>query len=388
MPDTPERAPVRSSRGGAIRLGSVLGFEISLDYSWFVLLFLILGTLSGAVFPGEAPGLGDGTYLLMGTVGTVLFFASLLGHELSHSVVARVKGIEVEGITLFIFGGMARTRSEATTPGDEFQIAGVGPLASFVFAGLFYGLAWGGRQLGLGTAFVSVADYLGLVNLALAIFNLLPGFPLDGGRLFRALVWRLTDDFRRATRVATNGGKWIGYGIAALGVAGIFLGGALVGGLWFVFIGWFLANAAGASYRQVMLREVLGDVTAQDAMTRNPETVSPDLRLDHLVNEHFLKRPYNAFPVTEDGVPVGLVTLSQVKDLPREEWAGRTVAEVMTPLEETLIVEPDSPMPEVLQRMTENETRRVLVAREWELVGIITAGDVTNWLDRAGLVKA
>ena len=379
-------APRPGASSGGIRLGSVLGFEISLDYSWFILLFLILGTLSGAVFPGEAPGLGDATYLLMGTVGTVLFFASLLGHELSHSVVARTKGIEVHGITLFIFGGMARTRSEATRPGDEFQIAGVGPLASFAFAALFYGLEALGHALGWGPAFTVVAWYLGLVNLALAIFNLLPGFPLDGGRLLRAALWRAMNDLRRATRIATTAGRWMGYGIVGLGIFGVFFAGNLVGGLWFVFIGWFLSNAASASYRQVMLREVLGDVSAADAMTRRPESVRPDLTLSQLVHERFLHRPYNAFPVVEDGVPIGLVTLSQVKDVDRAEWDTRKVADVMTPLEDTLIVAPDSPMTEVLQQMSENETRRVLVAREWELLGIITSGDVANWLDRAGLL--
>jgi len=367
--------------GGGLGIGSVLGFQISLDYSWFILLFLILGTLSGVVFPDELPGLDRPIYLAMGTAGTVLFFASLLGHELAHSVVARMKGIEVEGITLFIFGGMARTRSEATTPGDEFQIAGVGPLASLAFAGLFYGIAAVSPGVGLGPPVQSVASYLGLVNLALALFNLLPGFPLDGGRLLRAVVWKSTSDFRRATRIAT-----LGYGIAGMGIAGIVFAGSLVSGLWFVFIGWFLANAANASYQQVMLRHVLGGLTAEDAMTPDPATVPPDLGLDELVTDHFLREPFNAFPVDEDGVPVGIVTLSQVKAVPRAEWRKRRVADVMTPLEETVIVEPDSPMPEVLRVMNENASRRVLVAREWELVGIITAHDVTRRLDRASLL--
>lgn len=387
MPETPEPARIRRPRqSGGIAVGSVFGFEISLDYSWFILLFLILGTLSGAVFPQDAPGLAQSTYLVMGAAGTVLFFVSLLGHELSHSLVARTKGVEVEGITLFVFGGMARTRSEATAPEDEFLIAGVGPLASFAFAGLFYGLEAGAAALGLGAAYTSVTGYLGLVNVALAVFNLLPGFPLDGGRLFRATVWKVTGDFSRATRAATTGGRWLGYGIVALGVFGIVFGGSLVGGLWFVFIGWFLSNAAGASYRQMMLRQVMKDVTAEDAMTRDPETVPPDLTLEALVHEHFLHRPFNAFPVTDDGVAVGLVTLSQVKSVSRDEWPTRRVADVMTPMEDTLVVAPDAPMTEVLERMSENETRRVLVAREWELVGIISAHDITNWMERAGLV--
>ncbi|MFP3949150.1 MAG: site-2 protease family protein [Gemmatimonadota bacterium] len=398
MPETTEPEPTetairrpaggtKKTPGSGIHLVDIAGFEISLDYSWFILLFLILGTLAGAVFPQEAPGLSDATYLVMGTVGTVLFFASLIGHELSHSVAARMKGVEVEGITLFIFGGMARTRSEATSPGDEFIIAGVGPLASLVFAAAFYGLEAAGHALGLGPAFTEVAWYLGLVNLALAIFNLLPGFPLDGGRLLRAILWGYLDDLRKATRVATGAGKWLGYGIIGLGLFGVFMAGNLIGGLWFVFIGWFLSNAAQSSYRQLLLRQVLGDVRADDAMSRNPESVEPDLTLHQVVHERFLHRPYNAFPVVEDGVPIGLVTLSQVKGVDRDDWSVKKVADVMTPLEDTLIVSPETSMTEVLQRMNENETRRVLVAREWQLLGIISASDVANWLDRAGILE-
>jgi len=232
----------------------------------------------------------------------------------------------------------------AETPGDEFQIAGIGPVSSLVFAGLFWGVDLLADAQGWSPAVAGVARYMAFLNLALAVFNLFPGLSLFGG-------------------------------------------GGLVGALWFVFIGWFLANAASASYKQVLLKEVLRDVNARDAMTPSPETVSPDLGLDRLVNEHFLKRPYNAFPVTEDGIAVGLVTLSQIKEVPRDDWPLTRVADVMSPLEDTLIVEPDSPMTHVLERMSENETKRVLVAREFELLGIITARDIAHWLERAELTE-
>lgn len=384
-PPTSSPSPARSRRRTAISLGSVAGIRIELDYSWFVIFFLILATFSGAVFPEMAPGASNAVYLLMGTAGAVLFFASLLGHELSHSFVARWKGVEVEGITLFVFGGMARTRSEPESPGDEFLIAGVGPLASLLLAGLF----WGVTRLVAGTSWGpwvgSVTGHLAFLNLLLAAFNVLPGFPLDGGRLLRAAVWHFGGSYRKASAVATAAGRWLGFGIIALGVAALFLAGQLVGGLWFVFIGWFLVQAANASYRQVLLQEVLRGRTARDAMTPDPETVPPDLSLEALVEQRILRRPYNAFPVTEDGIVVGLVTLSQVKKVPRESWSVTRVADVMTPLADTVIVDPDAPMEEVVQRMAENGTRRVVVAREWEIQGVITAGDITNWLERAGL---
>ena len=370
-----------------ISVGRIFGIEISLDYSWFILFFLIFWSFSQWAFPEQNPGLSQRAYLLMGAAGTLLFFASLLGHELSHSLVAQAKGIDMEGITLFIFGGMARTSREAESPGDEFQIAGVGPLSSLLFAALFWGVDALAREWSWGAPVAGVARYMAFLNLALAVFNLFPGFPLDGGRLLRAAVWRFTGSLRKATRIATTSGKWLGYGLVALGILNLFGGGGIVGALWFVFIGWFLSNAATASYKQVLLREVLGDVTAGEAMTSEPETVPPDLSLDKLVHEHFLRRPYSAFPVTEEGIAIGLVTLSQVKQVPRSEWEEILVNDVMSPMEETLIVAPDDPMTEVLQRMSRNDTQRVLVAREGELMGIVSARDITRWLERAELTE-
>ena len=373
-----------SSQG--IVLGSVSGVEISLDYSWFVIFFLILGTFSGVVFPSYVPGLERRSYLLMGMVGTLLFFASLVVHELAHAYVARARKIEVEGITLFIFGGMAKTRSEAVRPLDEFLIAVVGPVASFALGAGFYALAVWMEERDWAPAVFTVAGHLSFLNFALAAFNVLPGFPLDGGRMLRAVVWRISGSIRTATKVAAFTGRGLGWLIIGAGVYSMFVTNQLVTGLWFIFIGWFLANSATASYEQVQLRHVLEGRTAADAMTHAPETVEPDISLDVLVRDYFMKRPYNSFPVVQDGVVIGLITLSQVKQLDHSAWKIRRVADVMTPLEETLIVAPSSPMNEVVERMSENETRRVIVAQEWELKGIITGGDVANWLDRAGLV--
>lgn len=367
---------------GDFRIGSIFGFEIRLDFSWFIIFFLILWVFTFAVFPANYPGLSVAAYIGMGVVGTLLFFASLLAHEISHSLVARAKGIPVEGITLFIFGGMSRTRMEAETPGDEFKIAVVGPLSSMLIAGLFWGVAWLSFRAGWSPAIGGVAQYLALLNLLLAVFNLLPGFPLDGGRIFRAAVWKSTGDYTRATRWSTTGGKWLAYVLIAFGLLSVFQGN--LGGLWLVLIGWFLRNAAIASYQQHLLQQVLEHVRARDAMTRDPETVEPDLTLQELVDEHFLRRRYHAFPVATDGRPLGLITLGQVKEVPREEWSRRTVAETMTPIEsDGVAVSPDEPMTEVLRKMERSGSRRVLVTRDGHLEGIITTGDIAGWLQRA-----
>jgi Zn-dependent protease len=223
------------------RAGRFLGIDVRVDFSWFIILGLILWSFTASVFPARLPGYSTWTYVLMGFAGGVLFFVSLLLHELSHSVVARAKGIPVEDITLFIFGGVARTRLEAAKPGDEFVIAGVGPLMSLAIAAVLWAFAWAGGRLGFAPPVLVVADYLALLNLILALFNLLPGFPLDGGRLLRSAAWHWTKDLKRATRIASTGGRWLGYVLIALGLLQAF-NGVVISGLWLVFIGWFLRN--------------------------------------------------------------------------------------------------------------------------------------------------
>ncbi|MEA5516225.1 site-2 protease family protein [Nodularia sp. UHCC 0506] len=363
------------------RLGSIFGFEIRVDLSWLLIFFLVLWTLSAGLFPTNYPGFNNATYFGMGLVATLLFFASLLAHELSHSFVARAKGIPVEGITLFIFGGVSRTRMDAETPGDEFQIAGVGPLISLLLAG-FFGLIWYvGVNAGWSVVFTGVFAYLAVINLALAIFNMLPGFPLDGGRVFRSIIWKYTGNLKKATKIASNGGKWLAYLLIAFGVLEMF-GGAILGGLWLILIGWFLYSAAEVSYEQLLLRTSLEGVRAQEIMTPYPETVSPDMNLQELVDTYFLSRRYHSFPVAQDSHPVGLITLTQVKDIPREEWKYRTVQDTMIPTENGVTASPDEPMSKVLQKMQDSGVLRVLVIQNGLLRGIITANDLANWLQR------
>ncbi|CAN5886100.1 site-2 protease family protein [soil metagenome] len=364
------------------RLGRVLGFEIRIDSSWFILFALILWSFSYMAFPRHVPGLPVAVYLVMGLTGTLLFFVSLLAHEISHSLVARAKDIPVEGITLFLFGGMAHTRMEAETPGDEFQIAAAGPIMSVAVAILMGGAAWVGVQLGWPPAVTAVLQYIALLNIILAVFNLLPGFPLDGGRLFRAVVWKITGDVTRATRVASAGGRLLAYVLIVFGLLSAFAGNVL-GGMWMVFIGWFLRNAAISSYQQHVLLSMLSGVRAVQAMTPEPDTVPDDASVRELIDEYFMRRRYAAYPVTANGRTIGLVTLQAAREVPRDDWDERTARDIMQEADDSIVVRPEDPIISVMDKLKATPARRVLVMRDGALLGIITASDIGSWLERA-----
>jgi Zn-dependent protease/CBS domain-containing protein len=364
------------------RLGRVFGFEIRIDSSWFILFALILWTFSSIVFPQQAPGREPLLYFGMGLAGTLLFFVSLLLHEIAHSLVARAKDIPVDGITLFLFGGMAHTRKEAETPGDEFLIAGAGPVMSVAIALVLGGLWYLGAGAGMDPVILAVLQYIAILNVVLAVFNLLPGFPLDGGRLFRAIVWKATGDVHRATRVASMGGRLLAYLLMGLGLLSAF-GGNVLGGLWMVFIGWFLRNAAISSYQQHMLLSVLSGVRAGQAMTPDPDTVPADATVRELADEYFMRRRYSSYPVVDAGRVTGMVTLHAVREVPREEWDLRTARDIMIPATGDVVVRPDDRMLDVMDRLRESQARRVLVMRDGQLLGIITPSDIAFWLERA-----
>jgi Zn-dependent protease len=367
---------------GGIRIAKFFGFEVRLDLSWFVLLLLVLWTFAQSVFPARHPGLTGTEYILMAVFGALLFFASVLLHELAHSAVARARGIQVEGITLFIFGGIARIRSEATNPKDEFLITVVGPLSSAMIGLVLLGFARAGQAWGLPETVTGVADYLALLNFVLAIFNLIPGFPLDGGRLLRSLVWHLTNDLRKATRWASLSGRGFGFVLIGLGILSLFAG-HLVSGIWLVFIGWFLAQAAVSSYRQLILKKILEGVRAEEAMTRNPETVMPDVTLRDLVNDYFLQRRYSVFPVQdEQGRLLGLITLSQVKEVDHDQWPTTRVEAVMTQICEAVTVRRDDNLAEVLTKLEKAGVGRAMVVENGRLEGVISRADVAAWLER------
>lgn len=350
----------------AIRLGRVFGIEIGLDYSWFIVLALVTWSLAAHYFPMNYRW-PTAAYWAVGLITSLLFFASVLAHELGHSVVALRKGIPVRAITLFLFGGMARITKEPTRPRDEFLIAIAGPIVSVALGLLFYLLhssAFPDQPL------AALALWLSWINLSLAIFNLIPGFPLDGGRVLRSAVWALTGSFRRATRVASIAGRVIAYGFIALGLL-IAFAGSWMSGLWLIFIGWFLGRAALSSYRQVALREQLAGVTAREIMLTDCPPVSSTLTLSQLVHAYILKDTRHCFPVVEEGKILGIITLQHVKAVPQGQWATTTVGQAMTPLEQAQKVRPDQDLVEVLETMAEGDLSQLSVVEDGKFVGMI-----------------
>ncbi len=365
--------------GTSWRVGRIAGIEVRVDSSWVVIALLITYSmyLRASIL---YPELSGGGAVALGILATVLFFGSVLVHELAHAVVSQARGIRVQDITLFLFGGATRARVESRGPGDEFLIALVGPLTSGILAGLF-GIAAGLGDDVLSRPLVGTLGYLAWVNLLLAGFNLVPGFPLDGGRLLRSAIWKATGSIGRATRVASLSGQAVGWLLVAGGVAYL-LAGNLAGGIWFAFIGWFLVQAARSSYQELQLRDMLRGVEAEDVMAGDLLRIPPDLSLQDAVDDYFMRYDHGAFPVDEHGRTVGLLTLRGVRRVPREQWSTRRVRDHMVPLGDQVVVAPHARMDDVLGKLQDGEAGRVLVVQDGEVVGIITPTDLTRWLRR------
>jgi Zn-dependent protease/CBS domain-containing protein len=365
--------------GTSWRVGRVVGIEVRVDSSWVVVALLITYSmyLRASVLYPQLSGTGA---VALGIVATVLLFASVLVHELAHALVSQARGIRVQDVTLFLFGGATRARVESRGPGDEFLIAAVGPLTSGLLAALFGIVAGLGRNV-LSVPLAGTLGYLAWTNLLLAGFNLVPGFPLDGGRLLRAGIWKATGSLPRATRVASLAGQGVGWLLVAAGV-GWLLAGDLAGGIWFAFIGWFLVQAARASYQELQLRELLRGVEAEEVMAADLVRIPPELSLQAAVDDYFMRYDHGGFPVEEQGRTVGLLTLRGVRRVPREQWPSRRVREHMVPLNEQVVVAPDARMDAVLAKLEDGEAGRVLVVQDGEVVGIITPTDLTRWLRR------
>jgi Zn-dependent protease/CBS domain-containing protein len=367
---------------GGFSLGRWFGFEVRIDYSWFLIFFLVMWTFSVGVFPHELPGYPEAAYWTMGVVAALLLFLSVLLHELSHSAVARTRGIRVEGITLFIFGGVAQTSMEATRPVDEFLLTAAGPLCSVALSGIFYGLAVAADFAGLTGPITEVAGYLAFLNLALAVFNLVPGFPLDGGRLFRSAMWQITGDLRKATRWATTAGRGFGYLMMLVGLWFLWQG-ALLNGLWLAFIGWFLSNAATNSWRQFVARRMLTGVPVARALKPLPAAVDAERTLADVIDEPFLRAGVGAVPVLSAGNLVGVLSVEDVAGVSPAERSSTRVGSVMTPIERVPSVPSDASLESVLGRLRAGDGARLLVVDEGRLVGILTPHDIAGWLERA-----
>ncbi len=307
------------------------------------------------------------TRITAGLLTSLLLFASLMAHELMHSVVAQAAGIPVKSIVLFVFGGVSEITKEPQKPKDELRIALAGPLTSLVIGGIFWLIWFVARDTSVVGA---VAFWLGWTNVVLAVFNLIPGFPLDGGRVLRAILWWRKRDQRKATKIASNIGRGVGYIFIFSGIWLIF-GGAWFNGLWLALIGWFMENAAAGSYRQIALQDILQGHTASEALTRECSIVSPEITIQQLVNEQILTTGGRCFPVVADNRALGLITLHDVRAIPRDLWSTKRVSEAMTPLDKVASVSPQADLTTVLQILTEKDINQVPVVEEGRIVGMV-----------------
>jgi len=360
----------------SIPLGKILGIQIGLDYSWFVIFALITWMLADSYYPDEFKDWSPLLYWLTGAATAIMLFVSVLLHELGHSVVALRYKIPVRSITLFLFGGVAQIGAEPPSAVAEFFIAIAGPLVSLALAALFYAVQplLAGMEPLLG-----LAKYLAYINTALVVFNLIPGYPLDGGRVFRAIVWAITGDMGRSTLIAANVGRFFAFMLIFLGVWQMFSGN-LGGGLWIAFIGWFLDNAASVQIQQVTLRGVLTGHRVSEAMNTHCAIIPEDLTLQQLVDEQILGRGQRSFLVNRGNQTVGLITLHRIKEVPRAEWATTSVAQAMLRFEQLKCIDPDTELWSALLKMDRNGVNQMPVIRDRHVIGMLSREDAITFL--------
>ena len=365
--------------GKRISLFKIFGFKVKLDLSWFILALLITWSLAKGFFPLYFKDLPNATYWWMGVAGTLGLFVSIILHELSHSLVARRYGIPMEGITLFIFGGVAEMNDEPPSPKAEFLMAVVGPLASIVIALVSYLIHIFGNQQEWPLPVNGIFLYLGFMNLALAIFNLLPGYPLDGGRMLRSVLWHWKKNLRWATRISSEIGAAFGLGLILLGVVS-FIFGNIVGGIWWVLIGFFLRNASQMSYQQLFIRKALEGEQVMRFMKTDLITVPASTSINELVDSYIYKYHHKMYPVLDDSGLIGCVTTRSVKEIPKDHWSSREVGEIASPLSDDNSIVYNADAMESLSKMSRTGNGRLLVLKDGKLVGIITLKDMIEFL--------
>ncbi len=356
------------------RLGRVFGIEIGVNWTWLFIFVLVTWTLAVNVFPAMNAGLSDTTYWLMATAASVLFFASVLAHELGHALQARRDEVEIEGITLWLLGGVAKFKSLYRTAAAEFRIAVAGPLVTLVIATVLLLAAW---LLELPAPVDGVVFWLGYINAAVLVFNLLPALPLDGGRILHSALWRSRGDLGWATDRAAAVGRGFGWFMIGGGIVLVFLG-AFIPGIWLVILGWFVNGAAQAEAQQMAVREALGGLRVRDLMAAEPVTVRPDQTLGEFIDDVARNTRFTSYPVVEGDRPVGLLTFRRVADLPRAEWDTRRVGDCMLARDEVPVVDPDEDASEALLMLAGGSVSRALVVVGDRLAGIVSITDVAR----------
>jgi Zn-dependent protease/CBS domain-containing protein len=363
----------------SFELGRIAGIRIGVNWSWLVVFALIVWSLASAVFPDQNEGLSDGTYLAMAIVAAVLFFASILLHELGHAIQARRDGMEIEGITLWLFGGVAQFRGTFPSAGAEFRIAIAGPIVSLLLGVFFVAIAAGTKMT---EEVDGVAAWLGYINLTLLVFNLLPALPLDGGRVLRSALWGARDNFEWATRVAGNIGRGFGYLFIAGGIA-LFIFANSFSGAWLAFIGWFLLGAASAELRYLAARDALAGLRVRDLMVRDPVTVSRRSSIGQFMDDVVLPNRYTTYPVTDNGRAVGLLPFKCVAEVPRSDWDNRTVEDCMLPRDRVPVLDESDALIDVVAELGESPGRGLVVDGD-RLVGLLSISDLARALETNG----
>lgn len=356
----------------------IAGIQIIIDYSWFIIFFLVIYSMAESYFPQAQKHFTTPQYWIMGLVAATLLFSSVLLHELAHSFVAIRFGIEVLSIRLFIFGGLAQVSQEPRSGRHEFLIALAGPATSMVLA-VFFGIPYVAFYLGDGSrAVAAVAGYLALSNVLLALFNLIPGFPLDGGRILRAILWDRWDDMARATKVVSQIGNAFALFLIVVGALQFFLTQSLISGLWFIFIGLFMKQSAVGSYQAAVLKQALAGVRIRQIMTEHVVTVDWLAPVDELVRDYIYKHQFTNFPVFNREEFIGMVSLADVKSVPKELWGFKQVRDIMTPVDQVPTLSPNDDATEALSRMVTDDLGRMPVVENGRLVGIVSRRDIMN----------
>ena len=369
----------------AVDLFEIFGFRIRVDPSWMIIAALIVWSLSTSYFPTELPGLNRFDYIGISTIAMLGLFVSLILHELSHSLVARVFDLKVGGITLFIFGGVAELEQNPRSARSEFWIAIVGPLTSVALAGIFHATQGFLLTVGASPLTISLFKYLALINLVLALFNLVPAFPLDGGRVLRAALWHFKDDLMSATRIASRIGTSFAIFLMIVGVFSLFMS-QTVGGLWQILIGFFILSASRSSYEDLVIKQILKDQTVHSVMTQTPWTAEPGDSVQSLVDNVVLRRNVSFIPVVEGEHLLGYVDAAMVQTIDRENWPSTKLIDIYVASDTGNTFSPDTPMQDIFTQMAKTGNRKILIAREGRLLGVVSFADLMSYLAiRSGL---
>ena len=364
--------------GKSFSIFKLFGFEIKVDSSWIIVLFLMIWSLSFGAFPQYFKGLSSTTYLWMGIFGALGLFFSIVLHELFHSLVARRYGLSISGITLFMFGGVAEMTEEPNNPKTEFYMALAGPVTSIALGMIFYSTYLILKRLGVSMGITGIFGYLGIINWALAGFNLIPAFPLDGGRILRSILWWRKKDLRWATRIASRMGEIFGFTLIFLGVFSIFRG-SFVGGIWLFLIGMFLQNASQVSMQRLMISKALEGETVRRFMKPDPVTIPDTMTLKEAVEDYIYRYHYKMFPVVRNSKLVGCLTTRDIKVIPKEKWSTQTAGEVSKSCSIDNTIHPDTDATQALSLMNRTGNSRLMVVENDQLIGVITLKDLLQF---------